>query len=198
MVNFMDNGMPIRMSKRAGTFVTFKEVIERVGVEATRFMMVSRHQDSPIDFDFAAVVAQTKDNPIFYIHYAHARIHSVMRHMKSIHPDFNVHKLKAESCHTLKDEAELSMIKILATWPRTIQMAVDFREPHRITNALYEIAANFHSLWNKGNENAQLRFIDPKNSNSTQARIALIWMVATVLKTGFAILGIKAVEEMRA
>lgn len=197
MVNFMDQGVPVRMSKRAGTFITFREVVERVGLDATRYMMISRHQDMALDFDFSAVLAQTKDNPIFYINYAHARIHSVLRHAAKIWPDFDMSILYGISLDTLHDEAEFHIIKVLSTWPRTIHNAVKYREPHRVANALYDIAHSFHGLWSKGKENHHLRFIDPDNKEVTMARLALIYQVATVLKTGLKILGIHAVEEMR-
>lgn len=196
MVNFIDNGIPIRMSKRAGTFITFKDVIDRVGIDATRYMMVSRHQDSSIDFDFAAVVAQIKDNPMFYINYAHARIHSVLRHMKNSYPEFDTTTLIDSDLSLLKDDAELNMIKSLATWPRIVEMAVHYREPHRIANGLYDIATVFHGLWSKGKEKTELRFIDANNMPVTFARLSLIIQVATVIKTGFGILGINAIEEM--
>ena len=197
MVNFMDNGIPIRMSKRAGTFITLKDVIDRVGKDATRYMMVSRHQDMSLDFDFAKVIEQSKDNPIFYIQYAHARIHSVLRHIMSVDATFSTDTLNDAKLDLLTDEAELAMIKQLATWPRVIETAANAREPHRIANALYDIAAHFHSLWNKGKDNTSLRFIDANQPELTKARMALIWGVANILKSGLSLLGITAVEEMR-
>ena len=196
MVNFMDNGTPVRMSKRAGTFITFKDVIDRVGKDATRYMMVSRHQDMSIDFDFAKVIEQSKDNPIFYIQYAHARIHSVLRNMISSDSSFSTNTLIDANLDLLTDEAELSMIKRLATWTRVIETAAMAREPHRVANALYDIAALFHSLWNKGKDNTSLRFIDANQPELTKARLALIWGVANILKSGLSLLGITAVEEM--
>ncbi|MDP3371377.1 MAG: arginine--tRNA ligase [Candidatus Paracaedibacteraceae bacterium] len=197
MVNFMDNGAPVRMSKRAGTFITFKEVIERVGKDATRYMMVSRHQDMSIDFDFAKVIEQTKENPIFYIQYAHARIHSVIRHMATLDALFSTTMLANVDLSLLKDDAELHVIKTLANWPRLIETAALAREPHRIANSLYDIAGVFHALWNKGKDNTRLRFIDPDHLEVTKARLALIWGVANILKSGLSLLGITAVEEMR-
>lgn len=196
MVNFMDNGVPVRMSKRAGTFITFQDVIERVGKDATRYMMVSRHQDMSIDFDFAKVIEQSKDNPIFYIQYAHARIHSVLRHMVANDASFSTETLANVNLSLLTDEAELTVIKHLAAWPRIIETAAIAREPHRVANALYDIAALFHSLWNKGKDNTSLRFIDTNQPELTKARMALIWGVANILKAGLSLLGITAVEEM--
>ncbi|MES2252415.1 MAG: arginine--tRNA ligase [Pseudomonadota bacterium] len=197
MVNFMDNGAPVRMSKRAGTFITLRDVIDRVGKDATRYMMVSRHQDMSIDFDFAKVIEQSKDNPIFYIQYAHARIHSVLRHIKSVDSSFSTDTLNDAKLELLTDDAEMSLIKLLSTWPRVIEMAAMTREPHRIANSLYDIAGLFHSLWNKGKDDTTLRFIDANQPELTKARMALIWGVANVLKSGLSLLGITAVEEMR-
>ena len=196
MVNFMDKGVPVRMSKRAGTFITLKEVIARVGKDAMRYMMVSRHQDMSIDFDFAKAIEQSKENPIFYIQYAHARIHSVLRHMTTLDPHFSTDRLSEAKLDLLTNEDELNLIKVLSTWPRLVETAALAREPHRIANGLYDIAASFHALWSKGKENTSLRFIDEKDMDLTHARMALIWGVANTLKTGLSLLGIAAVEEM--
>jgi arginyl-tRNA synthetase len=196
MVNFMDNGTPVRMSKRSGTFISLSDVIERVGKDATRYMMVSRHQDMSLDFDFAKAIEQSKDNPIFYIQYAHARIHSVIRHIKSLDPEFSVEKLISADLDLLKDDTQLNLIKLLATWPRIVETAALAREPHRVANALYEIAGSFHALWNMGKEQTHLRFIDMNQVERTKASIALIWGVATLIKSGLSLLGITAVEEM--
>ncbi len=197
MVNFLDKGVPVRMSKRAGTFITLRDVIDRVGKDATRFMMVCRHQDMPIDFDFSKVIEQNRENPIFYIQYAHARIHSVLRHSQEIFPDLNLENLSQISLDILTDEHELSMIKILVHWPRQVEIAAQMREPHRIANFLYDVAATFHSLWNKGKEHMHLRFIDPHNLEQTKARLALIMATAFVLASGLKVLGITPIEEMR-
>jgi arginyl-tRNA synthetase len=197
MVNFLDNGVPVRMSKRAGTFITIKDVIDRVGKDATRFMMVSRHQDMPIDFDFAKVIEQSRDNPIFYIQYAHARIQSVLRHSREVFPTINLSALKEANLSLLTDEHELSMIKILTNWPSQVEGAAQVREPHRLANFLYEVASNFHALWNKGKDNTHLRFIEPQQPEQTQARLALITATANVIAGGLNILGITPVQEMR-
>ncbi|RZI45216.1 arginine--tRNA ligase [Candidatus Finniella inopinata] len=196
MVNFLDNGVPVRMSKRAGTFITLKEVIERVGKDATRYMMVSRHQDMPIDFDFAKVIEQNRDNPIFYIQYAHARIQSVLRHSREMFPSLTL-KITELPLHLLKDDYELAMIKILTNWPRQVEVAAQTREPHRIANFLYDVASTFHGLWNKGKDHTHLRFIDPQDFAQTQARLALITATATVIASGLKLLGITPVQEMR-
>lgn len=190
LVNFLDNGVQVKMSKRAGTFITIEDVVERVGKDATRFMMVSRHQDMPIDFDFAKVLEQSKDNPLFYIQYAHARIHSVLRlaNLESIdNPDLSY----------LSDPFELGLIKKLCQLPRQIDIAAKSLEPHRICAYLYDVAALFHGLWNMGKENRTLRFIDEENIESTKARLFLITGVASILSTGLELLGITPLKEMR-
>lgn len=192
MVNFLDNGVPVRMSKRAGTFITLQDVVDRVGKDATRFMMVSRHQDVSIDFDFAKVIEQSKDNPIFYIQYAHARIHSVLRHGKKW-----AEKLDQADLTLLTDPQELMLIQFLAQWPRQISIAASAREPHRICTYLYELAAYFHALWNSGKDNVHLRFIDESEIERTQARLALISGIAIILQSGLELLGIQALKEMR-
>ncbi len=197
MVNFLDNGVPVRMSKRAGIFITIDEVIDRVGKDSTRFMMISRHQDMPIDFDFAKVVEQTKDNPIFYIQYAHARICSVLRHTQSVFPNMNLDYLESAQIELLTDESELAMIKLIANWPRQVEVAALIREPHRLANFLYDLASQFHSLWNKGKDNTHLRFIDPNQEELTKARLALIKCVAMVISSGLLLFGITPVQEMR-
>lgn len=193
MVNFSDNGQPVRMSKRAGTFITIQQLIERVGKDAVRFMMISRHQDMTIDFDFKKVIEQSKDNPLFYIQYAHARIHSVLRHATQTFSK----ELTTDSLECLADEAELSLIKILIQWPRVVMSAAQHLEPHRITNYLYDVAGFFHSLWNKGKDNTQLRFIDENTPSQTAARLTLLKATACILAEGLNLLSIKPVEEMR-
>lgn len=193
MVNFLDNGQPVKMSKRAGTFVTIDQLVERVGKDAVRFMMISRHQDMVIDFDFKKVVEQSKDNPLFYIQYAYARIHSVLRHAMQIFGK----SLTADSLECLNDVAELSLIKGLIQWPRVVVSAAHHLEPHRVANYLYDLASLFHSLWNKGKDNTQLRFIDEQSPTQTAARLALLRATACIIAEGLELLGITPVEEMR-
>lgn len=197
MVNFMDKGQPVRMSKREGTFITVRDVVERVGRDATRYMMISRHNDMALDFDFAKVVEQSRDNPIFYIQYAHARICSVMRHAQSQWPTAVKHIPQADLT-LLQGEAELDMIKVLAQWPKQVEVAALVREPHRLANYLYDLAGAFHALWNKGRDNTHLRFIDPENENLTCARLALLKGVASVLQSGLTLFNITPLEELRA
>ncbi len=194
MVNFLDNGVPVRMSKRAGTFITLKDVIERVGKDATRFMMVSRHQDMPIDFDFVKAIEESKDNPIFYIQYANARIHSVLRHSESLNI---VLDLNTVDFNLITSDAELNLIKLLSEWPRQIDIASKCLEPHRICTYLYQLASAFHALWNMGKENVALRFIDYTNHSLTIARLGLISSVAIIIESGLELLGITPLKEMR-
>jgi arginyl-tRNA synthetase len=150
-----------------------------------------------LDFDFAKVVEQSRDNPIFYIQYAHARICSVMRHAKNIWPDCDVELLNAD-LSLLNHEAELDMLKILSQWPKQVEVAALVREPHRLANFLYDVAGEFHSLWNKGKDNVELRFIDVDNKNVTLSRLALLKGIANVLQSGLILFNIKPLEELRA
>jgi arginyl-tRNA synthetase len=193
MVNFLENGEPVKMSKRAGTFICLKDVVDRVGKDATRFMMVSRHQDMPIDFDFEKTVEASKDNPLFYIQYAHARIHSVFRKAKELCINFESSEIDLS---VLNDEKEIDVLKLMAAWPREIELAIKTLEPHRICNFLYNFSSEFHSLWNCGKENVQMRFIDINNISLTQARLKLLQAIAIILYSGLELLGIKALKEM--
>ncbi len=195
LVNFLENGVPVKMSKRAGVFITLREVVERVGKDSARFMMLSRRQDMQIDFDFAKVLEQSRDNPVFYIQYAHARICSVLRHGRTIFPETS--DLSSANLALLNDPCEIEMIKILSNWPRQVEVSAVNREPHRITNYLYDVASAFHALWNKGKDNSQLRFIEPDNMEITMARQALIKGVLIVLANGLHLFGITPVQEMR-
>lgn len=195
IVNFMDAGQPVKMSKRAGTFIEIRDVIEKVGKDALRFMMISRKSDAHLDFDFQKVLEKTRDNPVFYIQYAHARCHSVMRMAHTAMPKWEA--TPAESLALLMDEDELQLIKLLAGWPRQVEVAAIAREPHRLCYYLYEIAAQFHMLWNKGKDNTLLRFIVPENLELTRARLAMIQGVSYVIASGLLLFGVTPVEEMR-
>jgi len=196
MVNFMDNGVPIRMSKRAGTFIKLRDVIDRVGKDVTRFIMLTRRHDMGIDFDFAKVVEQTRDNPVFYVQYAHARACSVLRHGLALLPGC-LDDLSKINVTLLTDGPELEMIKLLASWPRQVEVAALVREPHRIAYFLQDVAAAFHVLWNKGKDHTHLRFINPENPAATIARLALVKGMATVIASGLDLFGIAPLEEMR-
>ncbi|MBY0292295.1 MAG: arginine--tRNA ligase [Alphaproteobacteria bacterium] len=195
IVNFMEGGQPVKMSKRAGTFIEVRDVIEKVGKDAFRFMMVTRKNDAHLDFDFQKVLEQTKDNPVFYIQYAHARCHSVMRIAQDVFPEWQ--KSPVDSFELLKDEEELQLLKLLAGWPRQVENAALAHEPHRLSYYLYEIAQQFHMLWNKGKDDTLLRFIVTQNRDLTRARLAMIQGVAYVIASGLQIFGVTPVKEMR-
>ena len=189
MVKFIKNGEPLKMSKRAGNFITAREVIDEVGADALRFIMLTRKNDAPFDFDLMKVIEQSKDNPIFYVQYAHARCCSVLRQAGEVRSDADFSELK--------DESEIELIKKIANFPRVIEMAVAHFEPHRIAFYLQELAGEFHALWNKGTENPNLRFIISNQPNLTQARLGLILATKKIISEGLNIFNIKAVEEMR-
>jgi arginyl-tRNA synthetase len=187
------------MSKRSGSFVTLRDVIDEVGRDAVRFMMLYRKSDAPLDFDFAKVTEQSKDNPVFYVQYAHARIRSVFRQAERDLPDLDttVAHLRSAPLDRLTDVAEIDLIRRLALWPRLVESAALTQEPHRVAFYLNDLAADFHGLWNRGKDLPQLRFINPEDRLSTLARLALIHAAAGVLATGLQLLGVSAPDEMR-
>ena len=198
LVNLFDKGAPVRMSKRAGTFVTLREVVDQVGKDVFRFIMLTRRNDQALDFDFAKVTEQSKDNPVFYVQYAHARAASVMRHAVQEFPRDNMSDaaLAKAPLDRLCDPAELSLIRQLALWPRLVESAAEAHEPHRIAFYLQEVAAQFHMLWNKGRDEATLRFILASDPTLTRARLALVRGVAIAVASGLAVIGVEPVEEM--
>jgi arginyl-tRNA synthetase len=198
LVNLFDRGAPVRMSKRAGTFITLREVVDEVGKDVFRFMMLTRRNDQALDFDFAKVTEQSKDNPVFYVQYAHARAASVMRHAAEALPDDDLSDpaLAAAALDRLSDPAELALIRQLAQWPRVVESAAEAHEPHRIAFYLQEVAAQFHMLWNKGRDEATLRFIIAADPVLTRARLALVRAVAIVIVSGLGVIGVEPVEEM--
>ncbi|MDD2794480.1 arginine--tRNA ligase [Acidocella sp.] len=189
IVRVMKDGAPVRMSKRAGTFVELRDLIDEVGPDAVRFIMLMRKSDAQMDFDLNAAVAQTRDNPVFYVQYAHARCRSVLRAAGAVDARAELSSLTAPE--------ELALIRRLISWPRMVEQAAEAREPHRIAFYLYELAGDFHALWNAGRDNAALRFIQAESPVETAARIALVAATATVLRSGLAVLGVTPVEEMR-
>ena len=198
LVNLFDKGAPVRMSKRAGTFVTLREVVEEVGKDVFRFIMLTRRNDQPLDFDFAKVTEQSKDNPVFYVQYAHARAASVMRHAAEQFPqdDLSDAGLIDAPLDRLSDPSELALIRQLAGWPRLVEAAAETHEPHRIAFYLQEVAAQFHVLWNKGKDEATLRFILASDAELTRARLALVRGVALVIASGLAVFGVEPAQEM--
>jgi arginyl-tRNA synthetase len=200
MVKFLENGEALKMSKRSGVFVTLAEATERVGKDVIRFIMLTRKNDAPLDFDFAKVMEHSKDNPVFYVQYASARCHSILRHAGEAFSgaDLSASALSQIDLTTLTDESDLEMMKLLASFPRQVEVAAAAHEPHRIAYYLYEVAAAFHGLWNKGKEETQLRFLLPDDLGATKVRLALVLGALTVLRSGLEVLGIEAVEELRA
>jgi len=187
LVNLLDKGKPVKMSKRAGTFVTVRDVIDTVGADVIRFIMLTRRNDQTLDFDFAKVTEQSRDNPVFYVQYAHARACSVLRQASAPdHADLN----------ELGAPAELSLIKLLAGWPKLIESAALAHEPHRVAFYLVDLASHFHSLWNAGREDPSLRFIVDNNQAATNARLMLVQATSLVIRTGLNMLSIDALKEM--
>ena len=197
MVRLLRNGEPFRMSKRAGDFITLREVVEEVGKDAVRFMMLTRKNDAPLDFDFAKVMEQSRDNPVFYVQYAHARICSVLRNAEEQGLEVSDVSLMGGNFSLLSDEAELGLLRQMGAFARAIEQAAQAHEPHRIAFALHDLAAAFHGLWNKGKDEAGLRFIVSDRQDVTMARLALIRSAALVLAAGLGVLGVEPAEEMR-
>ncbi len=192
LVKLYRNGEPVRMSKRAGEFVTLREVVEEVGPDVVRFMMLYRKNEAPLDFDFAKVTEQSKDNPVFYVQYAHARICSVLRNAEAagLQTDAQI------DFSLLMDEAEKALILRIAAFPRVIEAAAMAHEPHRISFYLYDLASDFHSLWNKGKELPQLRFILQDQDNITLTRLAFLRVIRYCLANGLGLLGVQPASEM--
>ena len=198
MVRLTDQGKPVLMSKRSGSFVTLRELVDEVGKDVVRFLMLTRKNDAPLDFDLSAALEQSKDNPVFYLQYAHARIYSVLRRASEELPGWdNDKEYPSGNLSLLTDVAEINVIKVLAAWPRVIDAATNSHEPHRIAFYLQDLAASFHSLWSRGNEDKNLRFIIPESHEITMARLILIRTVASVISIGLSIFAIEPVREMR-
>ncbi|MCH2165031.1 MAG: arginine--tRNA ligase [Marinovum sp.] len=192
LVKLYKNGEPFKMSKRAGTFVTLRDVVDEVGPDVTRFHMLTRKNDADLDFDFDKVLEQSRENPVFYVQYANARVHSVLR--KAAEAGIDV---SSPDISLLDHAAELGLIAKLAEWPRLVETAARTNEPHRVAFYLYDLAAAFHALWNKGNDEPALRFVQESDSHATSAKIALARAVSIVISAGLGILGVTPVEEMR-
>lgn len=199
LVNLLDGGQPVKMSKRAGTFVTLREVVDEVGKDVVRFIMLIRNNEAMLDFDLQKVTEQSRDNPVFYVQYAHARICSVIRNAATAFPGLALDdsSLANTDISRLRDSSELAMVKLLAGWPRVVEGAATAHEPHRVAFYLSDLAAAFHAFWNRGNDNETLRFIVPGDAEMTQARVALARSVAVVIASGLAVMGVVPVEEMR-
>jgi arginyl-tRNA synthetase len=197
LVRLFRAGEPVRMSKRAGNFVTLREVVDEVGRDPVRFMMLYRKNDAPLDFDLAKVLEQSKDNPVFYVQYAHARAQSVLRMAKEVFPQLSADALLNADLARLQDGGEIDLIKKLAAFPHVVEGAARAHEPHRLAFYLYDLASAFHTQWTKGNESPHLRFIQASDGTLTAARLALVRANARVLATGLALIGVLAPDEMR-
>lgn len=199
LVRLLRDGQEVKMSKRSGNFVTLREVVDEVGVDAVRFMMLYRKNDAVLDFDLSRVIEQSKDNPVFYVQYAHARACSVARQAAEALPglDLSAPALARAHLSLLNDPSERGLIALIAQYPRVVESAAGAREPHRVAFHLHEIASAFHALWNKGRENAALRFVNDNDEQSTLARLALVGAMRAVIGAGLGLLGVSAPEEMR-
>jgi arginyl-tRNA synthetase len=203
LVKLLRSGEPVKMSKRSGDFVTLREVVDEVGSDAVRFMMLFRKNDAVLDFDLAKVIEQSRENPVFYVQYGHARGHSVFRNAREAVPDLPEEAgsraafLADAAMERLTDPGELDLLRRLALYPRTVEAAALAHEPHRIAFYLYDLASEFHALWTKGRDLPYLRFIRNDDAEITKARLALVQGVVSVLASGLAVLGVHAPDEMR-
>ena len=199
LVRLMRAGEPVKMSKRSGDFVTLREVVDEVGADAVRFIMLMRKNDATLDFDLAKVIEQSQDNPVFYVQYAHARARSVLRQAQAVFSDIDLAPsvLAGGDLAALDDEGERGLIRTLSHYPRIVLQAADAREPHRIAFYAHELATQFHSHWNKGKDSPHLRFVNRKERILSEARLALVTAIAIVLASALSILGVSAPEEMR-
>jgi arginyl-tRNA synthetase len=196
LVNLLDQGQPLKMSKRAGRIVNLRDVIDEVGKDVVRFIMLTRKNDAPLEFDLAKVTEQSRDNPVWYVQYAHARICSVRRHAVAAGLGVDRPALAAAPLADLVEPEELALIRLMATFPRTLEAAATHHEPHRIAFYLGDLAASFHALWNQGKERPELRFLRPDQPAVSQARLAMITAVQIVLASGLELIGVTPVEEM--
>ncbi len=190
LVKLWKDGEPFKMSKRAGTFVTLRDVVEQVGADVTRFMMLTRKNDVALDFDFDKALEQSKDNPVFYVQYAHARARSVIRKAEAA-------GVGVADLSRLGHPAEIALARLLGNWPRQVEQAARTNEPHRIVFYLADLAAEFHALWNRGTDDPALRFVQPDDAQATAAKVALVRATAVVISSGLGILGVRPVDEMR-
>jgi arginyl-tRNA synthetase len=203
LVKLLRAGEPVKMSKRAGDFVTLREVVDEVGKDAVRFMMLFRKNDAVLEFDLAKVIEQSRENPVFYVQYGHARGHSVFRNAREVIPELPEEEgaraafLAQAPLERLIDPSELDLLRRLALYPRAVEAAASAHEPHRIAFYLYDLASEFHALWTKGRDLPYLRFIINNDAGITKARLALVQGVVSVLASGLAVLGVGAPDEMR-
>ena len=199
MVRLLEDGEPAKMSKRSGNFVTLRDLADAVGKDVIRFIMLTRKNDAPLDFDLVKVREQSRDNPVFYVQYAHARTHSVARMAAEAFPDadFSIAALQDADLARLTDSDELALIRLLAAWPRTVEGAAETHEPHRLAFYLYDLAAAFHALWSKARGEPGLRFVVADDVDVTRARMALVFAVRAVVASGLTVMGVTPVDELR-
>jgi arginyl-tRNA synthetase len=196
LVKLYKGGEPFKMSKRAGTFVTLRDVVAQAGADVTRFMMLTRKNDVPLDFDFAKVLEQSKDNPVFYVQYANARIGSVLRKSAEAGMDISDAALADVDLGLLSHPAEIDLMQKIAEFPRMVEIAAKGNEPHRVAFYLFELASEFHGLWNKGNDVPELRFVQAGNTATARAKVALVRATGVALSAGLGILGVTPVDQM--
>lgn len=196
LVKLYQNGEPFKMSKRAGNFVMLRDLVEQVGPDVTRFVMLTRKNDAALDFDFQKVLEQSRENPVFYVQYAHARIKSVIRKAEELDIDISDRALSETNLTSLTHSSELALIKKIAEWPRLVEVAARLYEPHRIAFYLFDLSSQLHAHWSKGSDNPDLRFLHNDNLVKTQSKIALARAVSIVISSGLAILGVKPAEKM--
>jgi arginyl-tRNA synthetase len=199
LVKLLRGGEPVKMSKRSGELVTVRDVVDEVGRDVVRLIMLTQKPESPMEFDFVKVQEKSKDNPVFYIQYAHARVRSLLRRAATEAPGVAVDPtaLAAANLGLLRHEAERHLIRFALQWPRIVEAAAGAHEPHRIAYYLYELASAFHALWNQGTEAPELRFLVGEDPDLTRARLAMCQGVASVIASGLEIIGVEPVEEMR-
>ena len=199
LVKLMRAGEPVKMSKRAGDFVTLRDVVDEVGVDAVRFMMLFRKNDAPLEFDLAKVIEQSKDNPVFYVQYAHARCRSVLRTGAASFPGVDLSRpaLAEANFEALSDDGEIALLRLIAQYPRVVEAAAAAHEPHRVAFFLYDLASALHAQWNRGKDQPQSRFVNEEQRDLSRARLGLVAAVAIVLASGLGILGVTAPDEMR-
>ncbi len=197
MVKIISDGKPLKMSKRSGDFVTLSEMVEKVGSDSIRFMMLYRKNEAPLEFDFQKVSEQSKDNPVFYVQYAHARISSVLRKIDEHKLKFNLSDFSQCNFDLLRSDHELDLIKKILDWSSVVITSVNLYEPHRIAYYLYELASSFHSLWNQGKIDSNLKFINEEDLDITYARLSLIIATQKTIKSGLNLLGVSAPDEMQ-
>ena len=196
LVKLYQNGEPFKMSKRAGNFVMLRDLVEQVGPDVTRFVMLTRKNDAALDFDFQKVLEQSRENPVFYVQYAHARIKSVIRKAEVLNVDTSDYALSEANLSSLTHASELSLIKKLAEWPRIVELSARLYEPHRLAFYLFDLSSELHSHWGKGGENPHLRFLQSDDMTITKSKIALARAVSIVISSGLAILGVQPAEKM--